>query len=157
MKKPLLFLVLLALAQGGAAQARVLGVCPALLTAGVLLAGLRRGPETGALLGLLAGVFRQWLDGGPQSWAMVLLALLGGLWGEVPWFGRSFFGEWLGVLAGLLLWESLQGLGALLSGQGTFWAVAVPELWWTAAWFPLVWLLGKPLLSPERRERHGTP
>lgn len=147
------YLLLVCLLQSAAAAwLRGFGVCPALLSLGVCLAGLRLGPDRGAMLGLAAGLCAQWLAAGPQSGAFFLLALLGCGMGLCARLWRGFWGEWLGCLLGLAALTLVRWLGFGLTGRGflaPLLSLAGPELLYTAVWFPLVWLVGR-LLRPSR-------
>ena len=103
----------------------VFGVCVRLVPGVVYLAGVEVGPEVGAKCGLLGGGLL-WVCGGSAS-QMAVLALLGGISGEVVHKSASKWGKWLwsvpllvgaealvvGVhwLGGVGVWESVRVAG----------------------------------------------
>ena len=83
----------------------VLGVCVRLVPGVVYLAGVEGGPEVGAKCGLLGGGLL-WICGGSAS-QMAILALLGGMAGEVVHKNASKWGKWLASIPLLVGAEAL--------------------------------------------------
>lgn len=106
----------------------VCGVCARLLPGVVYLAGVESGPEVGAKCGLLGGGLL-WVCGASAS-QMAILALLGGIAGEVIHKSASHWGKWLGSLPLLAGAEGLvlgvHWLGSVPLAQGLW--LAGPEV-----------------------------
>ena len=102
----------------------VLGVCVRLVPGVVYLAGVEGGPEVGAKCGLLGGGLL-WICGGSSS-QMAILALLGGMAGEVVHKNASKWGKWLASI------PLLVGAEALVVGVHWLGGVALAESVWLA-------------------------
>lgn len=102
----------------------VLGVCVRLVPGVVYLAGVEGGPEVGAKCGLLVGGLL-WICGGSAS-QMAILALLGGMAGEVVHKNASKWGKWLASI------PLLVGAEALVVGVHWLGGVALAESVWLA-------------------------
>ena len=102
----------------------VLGVCVRLLPGVVYLAGVESGPEVGAKCGGLGGGLL-WICGGSAS-QMAILALLGGMAGEVVHKSASKWGKWLASI------PLLVGAEALVVGVHWLGGVALAESIWLA-------------------------
>ena len=102
----------------------VLGVCVRLVPGVVYLAGVEGGPEVGAKSGGLGGGLL-WICGGSAS-QMAILALLGGMAGEVVHKNASKWGKWLASI------PLLVGAEALVVGVHWLGGVALAESVWLA-------------------------
>ena len=102
----------------------VLGVCVRLVPGVVYLAGVEGGPAVGAKGGGLGGGLL-WLCGGSAS-QMAILALLGGMAGEVVHKNASKWGKWLASI------PLLVGAEALVVGVHWLGGVALAESVWLA-------------------------
>ena len=102
----------------------VLGVCVRLVPGVVYLAGVEGGPEVGAKCGGLVGGLL-WICGGSAS-QMAILALLGGMAGEVVHKNASKWGKWLASI------PLLVGAEALVVGVHWLGGVALAESVWLA-------------------------
>ena len=102
----------------------VLGVCVRLVPGVVYLAGVEGGPEVGAKCGGLGGGLL-WICGGAAS-QMAILALLGGMAGEVVHKNASKWGKWLASI------PLLVGAEALVVGVHWLGGVALAESVWLA-------------------------
>ena len=102
----------------------VLGVCVRLLPGVVYLAGVEGGPEVGAKWGGWGGGLL-WICGGSAS-QMAILALLGGMAGEVVHKSASKWGKWLASI------PLLVGAEALVVGVHWLGGVALAESVWLA-------------------------
>ena len=102
----------------------VLGVCVRLVPGVVYLAGVEGGPEVGAKCGGLGGGLL-WSCGGSAS-QMAILALLGGMAGEVVHKNASKWGKWLASI------PLLVGAEALVVGVHWLGGVALAESIWLA-------------------------
>lgn len=102
----------------------VLGVCVRLVPGVVYLAGVEGGPEVGAKCGLLGGSLL-WICGASAS-QMAILALLGGMAGEVVHKSASKWGKWLASI------PLLVGAEALVVGVHWLGGVALAESIWLA-------------------------
>ena len=102
----------------------VLGVCVRLVPGVVYLAGVEGGPEVGAKCGGGGGGLL-WICGGSAS-QMAILALLGGMAGEVVHKNASKWGKWLASI------PLLVGAEALVVGVHWLGGVALAESVWLA-------------------------
>ena len=102
----------------------VLGVCVRLVPGVVYLAGVEGGPEVGAKCGG-GGAGLLWICGGSAS-QMAILALLGGMAGEVVHKNASKWGKWLASI------PLLVGAEALVVGVHWLGGVALAESVWLA-------------------------
>lgn len=102
----------------------VLGVCVRLVPGVVYLAGVEGGPEVGAKCGGLGGGLL-WICGGLAS-QMAILALLGGMAGEVVHKNASKWGKWLASI------PLLVGAEVLVVGVHWLGGVALAESVWLA-------------------------
>ena len=102
----------------------VLGVCVRLVPGVVYLAGVEGGPEVGAKCGGLGGGLL-WICGSSAS-QMAILALLGGMAGEVVHKSVSKWGKWLASI------PLLVGAEALVVGVHWLGGVALAESVWLA-------------------------
>ena len=102
----------------------VLGVCVRLVPGVVYLAGVEGGPEVGAKCGGLGGGLLL-ICGGSAS-QMAILALLGGMAGEVVHKNASKWGKWLASI------PLLVGAEALVVGVHWLGGVALAESVWLA-------------------------
>ena len=102
----------------------VLGVCVRLLPGVVYLAGVEGGPEVGAKGGGGGGGLL-WICGGSAS-QMAIVALLGGMAGEVVHKNASKWGKWLASI------PLLVGAEALVVGVHWLGGVALAESVWLA-------------------------
>ena len=102
----------------------VLGVCVRLVPGVVYLAGVEGGPEVGAKCGGFGGGLL-WICGGSAS-QMAILALLGGMAGEVVHKNASKWGKWLASI------PLLVGAEALVVGVHWLGGVALAESVWLA-------------------------
>ena len=105
-------------------QFPVLGVCVRLVPGVVYLAGVESGPEVGAKCGGFGGGLL-WICGGSAS-QMAILALLGGMAGEVVHKNASKWGKWLASI------PLLVGAEALVVGVHWLGGVALAESLWLA-------------------------
>ena len=102
----------------------VLGVCVRLVPGVVYLAGVEGGPAVGAKRARVAGGLL-WICGGSAS-QMAILALLGGMAGEVVHKNASKWGKWLASI------PLLVGAEALVVGVHWLGGVALAESVWLA-------------------------
>ena len=109
---------------GGLVRVAGWGVCGRLVRGGVSRAGVEGGPVVGATGGAL-GRGLLWICGGSAS-QMAILALLGGMAGEVVHKNASKWGKWLASI------PLLVGAEALVVGVHWLGGVALAESVWLA-------------------------